>query len=169
MGHQKKGLAALAASLIAAVLVLVLGSAHAVAADPVKKGSVKADDYLAPVSASKDKPWNGCRVYGDLGYMVQDQSTVDSEGGIQFDVSPALDAATWGFGAGCDVQLSDKWAVGAFGDISWTNKGQQFSLTTPAGTVVDDTDIDHMVTLGGRVGYLFTSQWMAYALARYTW
>jgi outer membrane immunogenic protein len=158
----------------AAAIALALGGQPAMAGNLDKQGHVKADDYLPSATATSARPWNGCRVYGELGYMVQKQRTVDnddggSDFGITFDVSTALDAATYGLGGGCDVQTGDKWVFGGFGEISWTNKNQQFSIPTPAGGIVGDTDIDHMITLAGRVGYLFTPKWMGYALGGYTW
>lgn len=70
--------------------------------------------------------------------------------------------------AGADYQFADRWVVGAFADVDWTNiKGDQW-VDTGAPSGVGTRTLNSAWAPGARLGYLATPGTMVYATGGYT-
>jgi outer membrane immunogenic protein len=141
-------------------------------------GSALADGYVDPKSFVAPPPpiWSGWYLGAGAGYghaaTKDDYSEVDT--GVPFSSSFDGQAAQGGlvrFMLGVDRQIKEKFVLGVFADIDWTDINQRFTATSGG---IDDGPIDDELTLewqwaiGGRAGYLFTPTTMLYFLAGYT-
>jgi outer membrane immunogenic protein len=182
--RRAKAIAYAVGAFVLGIILVIAWAAYAGSAWAADLGGKPSDlgpgraSFLPVPGASlgKPTPWSGLRVYGDLGYAVQRDHAVDDDDGgspfgTVFDITSAVDGLTYGFGAGLDGQVGDKMVAGVFADISWTNKGNGFTIPVNGSSspIVGDIDIDHIVTVGGRLGFLATPNVLLYGLGGYSW
>ena len=154
--------------LLAGLAVGLLTVGPAMAADmPVK----------APIMRAPPPPvfsWTGCYLGGGGGYGMYDAETQ-----LFFSASVPLDQGGRGwFGTvqgGCDYQLPTQIfystvVIGAFADGDWGNiRGSHTGQDdVSVGLVSGDLKLSRSWAVGGRIGYTFGTQSMAYVSGGYT-
>jgi outer membrane immunogenic protein len=148
---------------------LLLGTAAAVA---MVGSAIAADLPARPTKAPPAPPrvvgynWTGCYVSGGGGYGMFNQDTTFVDGGV------AVDGTTGGrgwfgtVGAGCDLQIGERWVFGAFGDYDFSDlKGD---LVVPNTALTGREKQDSAWAAGGRLGYTLTPTILTYVNAGYT-
>lgn len=101
--------------------------------------------------SAEAQSWSNCYIGAIGGYA---SAGVEIFNGV--DVS--TDGFTVGAQAGCDVQVGQRFVIGAFGDVEFSDI-----------EVANKVDLDLKWTLAARAGYLLTPTSLAYVLAGYTW
>jgi outer membrane immunogenic protein len=141
-------------------------------------GAALADGYEDPKSFSAPPApiWSGWYVGAGAGYghaSTRDDYTEERPAGT---FTSTLDgqSAQGGlvrFMLGVDRQIKDKFVLGVFADIDWTDISQSFTQNSggAGGGPIDDVlTLQWQWAVGGRAGYLFTPQTMLYFLAGFT-
>ena len=134
-----------------AAAAFAVASLSAQAADMPVKGRPKPPETLN---------WAGCYLGGDFGYAwARDfDAERDSVTGVLSGFSPTDSANANGFKLGgylgCNWQVAGPFAIGAEGDLEWTNA--RGTTTFPNSGPPDDfyeTRIDSQSSVRGRIGY----------------
>jgi outer membrane immunogenic protein len=118
-------------------------------------------------SASKAKSLTGCYGGAAIGIGVTNATTgLDTPLGnvLTIDGLGSQGAVSSAFG-GCDVQF-DRVVVGAWGDFGWHD--QTITITANPASTEGHVDLKSSWAVGGRAGYMFSPDYLAYALAGYT-
>jgi outer membrane immunogenic protein len=127
---------------------------------------------LALTASAAQASWTNCRVGGTAGMTATvTELTATSPffpgGSVGLD-GFGTDGADIGVLAGCDLQVGDRFVVGAFAD--WVHRDHEFSITATDG--VDSlklaTPFGNQWTIGARAGVLTTPTTLVYGLVGYT-
>jgi outer membrane immunogenic protein len=141
-----------------AAVLLGLGATSAASAADM---AVKARPVVAPVMYN----WSGCYVGGNAGGGWSDMHTVrlqqDTVGPTVADYGSERDSGFAGGGqVGCDFQTTN-WVFGVEGMFDFGNvKGQHAVTAFPAFS--ETNDLRGIYTITGRIGYLWTPQFLSY-------
>jgi outer membrane immunogenic protein len=135
-------------------------------------GSVNAADlarpvpiYTPPLVYAPLFTWTGCYVGGNVGgvWTMSDWNDV-----ILGDFgSNSATGAVGGLQAGCNYQVSH-WVFGIQGDYDWTNANNNNRVPLFP-LVSDQTQLNSLSSITGRVGYTFWPRFLAYVKAGGAW
>jgi outer membrane immunogenic protein len=112
--------------------------------------------------------WTGCYVSGGGGYGLfnQDTSTNFDGGGSSAEVTNGGRGFFGTVGGGCDLQIGQRWVIGAFGNYDFADlKGD---VAIPDTGLVGREKQDSAWAVGGRLGYTLTPTILTYVNAGYT-
>jgi outer membrane immunogenic protein len=148
----------------------LLGTAAALAiAGPAIAADLRA---APPVKAPPVAPivynWTGCYVSGGGGYGLfnQDTSTNFAGEGSSAEVTNGGRGFFGTVGGGCDLQVGQRWVIGAFGNYDFADlKGD---VAIPDTNLVGREKQDSAWAVGGRLGYTLTPTILTYVNAGYT-
>lgn len=140
--------------------------------------SAGAADLSRPIVKAAPPPpiysWTGCYVGVGGGYGLYDiqHDQVGVPDGTLLVLNSASAGKGWlaTAGVGCDYQIGDRWLIGAFADVDWTNiKGDYGDRLFGTGEMGVGTLRQRWSwAAGGRIGYLVTPQLLAYFAAGFT-
>jgi outer membrane immunogenic protein len=148
--------------LSTAAMIAIAGSA--IAAD-LPARPTKAPP--APVRAVGYN-WTGCYVAGGGGYGMFNQDTTLLDDGVPVPGDGTTGGRGWfgTVGAGCDLQIGERWVFGAFGDYDFSDlKGD---LVLPFAGFTGREKQTSAWAAGGRIGYTLTPTILTYVSAGYT-
>jgi outer membrane immunogenic protein len=148
----------------------LLGTAAALAtAGPALAADLKAAPPVkAPPAVAIVYNWTGCYVSGGGGYGLfnQDTSTNFDGGGSSAEVTNGGRGFFGTVGGGCDLQVGQRWVIGAFGNYDFADlKGD---VVVPDQNLVGREKQDSAWAVGGRLGYTLTPTILTYVNAGYT-
>jgi outer membrane immunogenic protein len=141
-------------------------------------GPALADGYEDPKSfkAPPVPIWNGWYLGAGVGYghgATDDKYFEDTADGV-FTSNFKGESAQGGlvrFMGGIDRQITDKFVLGAFADVDWTDINLTFSSSSGGlddGPINDKLSMEWQWVIGARAGYLFTPATMLYVLGGFT-
>lgn len=131
----------------------------AIAADMPVKAPPITKAPLAPIGYN----WTGCYVDGGGGYGLFNQDSFTSTS------SKVTNGGRGWFGTaggGCDMQLGQRWVLGAFGDYDFA--GLRGDVVVPGTPLVGREKENSAWAVGGRLGYTLAPTILAYVNAGYT-
>jgi outer membrane immunogenic protein len=150
----------------------LLGTAAALA---MAAPATAADLRAAPVVKAPPAPppvvynWTGCYVDGGGGYGFSNSDSFrTNDNGVAVSSSVTNGGRGWfgTAGGGCDLQVGQRWVLGAFGNYDFADiKGD---AAVPATNLVGREKQDSAWAVGGRLGYTLTPAIMTYVNGGYT-
>lgn len=155
-------------NVLLALTAVVSMTGSAFAADLAARPYTKAPAAV-PVAVAN---WTGCYIgAGGGGAMTNnDHNDFATIGGAALGPNLTTGARGWfgTVGAGCDYQV-DRWIFGVFGDYDFMDVNGDISTGgTFAPSLVGSQKQDWQWAVGGRVGYVFLPNFMAYFSGGYT-
>jgi outer membrane immunogenic protein len=149
----------------------LLGTAAALA---MASPAIAADLRAAPVTKAPPAPppvvynWTGCYVDGGGGYGFSNSDSFTTNNGVSG--SSSVTNGGRGFfgtaGGGCDLQVGQRWVIGAFGNYDFADiKGD---VAVPGTNLVGREKQDSAWAVGGRLGYTLTPTILTYVNGGYT-
>jgi outer membrane immunogenic protein len=134
-----------------------------------------ADGYEDPKSfhAPPAPIWNGFYLGAGVGYghaSTRDDYQDTTPEATSLD-GQAAQGGLVRFMLGVDRQIKEKFVLGAFADIDWTDISQRFQSIdggAGGGPIDDQLTLEWQWAIGGRAGYLFSPATMLYVLAGFT-
>jgi outer membrane immunogenic protein len=150
--------------LVASAALIAIGmSTPVLAADmPVKAA------YKAPVPVYS---WTGCFVGGGIGYGMKSDRTNDKDDRVTVVLGPQDVAAKGWIGTaivGCDYQVSPSFVVGVFADYDFTDIKGNWGDRGAGTNIVGELRERGTWSIGGRIGYLYNPQTLAFVTGGYT-
>src|SRR6266545_3588963 len=123
-----------------------------------------------PLAAPPVYNWTGFYIKGGGGYGTwsADTITIDDDGPCDLCFPIRQGGRGWfgTVGGGFDVQLSDRWVIGAFADIDFGSiKG---NIQDQGPFSVAEAKLDRAWAVGARLGYLMTPAVLTYVSGGYT-
>jgi outer membrane immunogenic protein len=147
----------------------LLGTAAALAmAGPAIAADLKAAPPVKAPPAAIVYNWTGCYVDGGGGYGLfnQDSFRINAEGNSSSEVTNGGRGFFGTVGGGCDLQVGQRWVIGAFGNYDFADlKGD---VVIPGDNLVGREKQDSAWAVGGRLGYTLTPTILTYVNAGYT-
>jgi outer membrane immunogenic protein len=116
--------------------------------------------------------WTGCYMMGGGGYgmWTQDTSTFFDPDPSQVGSEVRTGGRGWfgTVGGGCDLQINDRWVVGAYGDYDFASiKGNIFASEAGAAKIGSEK-LRSAWFVGGRIGYLIAPSVLTYFSGGFT-
>lgn len=149
--------------LLGTVATVAIASS-AFAADMPRKAP---PPVAAPPVAAPVYNWSGCYVAGGGGYGMWNQDTTHLENGVPLTSEVTSGGRGWfgTVGGGCDLQVGQRWVIGAFADYDFADiKGD---LIDPVNLVGREKERSAWAA-GGRIGFVVTPAVLAYVNGGYT-
>lgn len=114
--------------------------------------------------------WTGCHLGVQLGQGFANNKADLALGGVASLSIDGLAASGLQYGAnfGCDLQVGDRFVVGAFADYMWADLKHTDTLTLGGLNATLSAAMKDSWTIGGRAGALVTPTTLAYGLIGYT-
>lgn len=127
---------------------------------------------LSATVANANATWTGCKI-GAVAGMTAGVTSADATSPFLAGASIALDGlgtdgAEVGGLVGCDLQVGDKFVIGAFADYVFRDQEWSISATDGVDSLKLSTPFGDQWSIGGRAGYLATPTTLVYGLVAYT-
>jgi outer membrane immunogenic protein len=146
----------------------------ALATSAIATAAMAAD---MPVKARPAPPpapvynWSGCYIKGGGGYGMWNQDTIGFDDSFQTGTEIRTGGRGWfgTVGAGCDLQVGERWVIGVFGDYDFSSIKGDFATTVFEGEVIGGREkLKSAWAVGGRIGYLITPAVLTYISGGFT-